>query len=56
MYIDKITWEQTSLLWKELWPDRDDVKHMSSMSISGTFEMEAYKKFEPTFFGLITFS
>ena len=41
-------------LWKELWPNRENIKAMSSLTINGEIDMEIYKKYKPTFWLLQT--
>tara|TARA_S200002703_G_C3733554_1_gene225492 strand:+ start:126 stop:599 length:474 start_codon:yes stop_codon:yes gene_type:complete len=41
-------------LWKMLWPGRDDIKPMSSMTDLHDWDMNIYEKYEPIFFGIYT--
>ena len=48
-----IDWEQCKRMWiNYLWPDRPNVKSMSSMTDISNVDMTIYDKYEPMFFGL----
>lgn len=54
--IREITFEEIKPMWELLWPGRDDIKPMSSMSNHdpNAIDMTIYDKYEPTFFGIFT--
>jgi len=55
----EITFEEIKPLWELLWPGRDDIAAMSSLTHEGDdvwedTDMSIYDKYEPIFFGVYT--
>ncbi|HRO68216.1 MAG TPA: GNAT family N-acetyltransferase [Pseudobdellovibrionaceae bacterium] len=52
--VRKIPFEEIFPLWRnELWKDREDpIRPLSSMTLSGGYDMGIYRRFQPVFFGL----
>ena len=50
--IKDIDFETILPLWKLLWPNTVDIQPMSSIKYLGSYDMDIYTKFKPTFLGL----
>jgi len=57
--IREITFEEIKPLWELLWPGRDDIAAMSTLTHEGDdvwedTDMSIYEKYSPIFFGIFT--
>lgn len=50
--IKEINFETILPLWQLLWPDNDNIQPMSSIKYLGSYDIDIYTKFKPTFLGL----
>lgn len=50
--IEKISYKDILKLWKLLWPNTTDIQPMSSIQYLGGYDIEIYKKYQPTYIGL----
>ena len=54
MHIELLIWREISKIWEtKLWPGRSDIKSMSSMTDTFTYDLSIYEKYKPEFYGII---
>ena len=52
--LKEITFEEIKPMWEKLWPGRDDIKPMSSMTDNDDYDLAIYDKYKPIFWGVFT--